>query len=306
MPTLKVFVNEATNLFGADLDGNSDPYCVLKIGEGNQFSAIEKTRVIKNTKNPTWKECFTLNVNNPLNEFLFLEVWNKESSSKDNSLGYAQLPLNDLARGVEKQVWIQLEGGTQGSNIIGQIASHLGKKKGEKTNHGKVFLGITALDFGLDPSLQQQQFGQGVQQPGMMGQQGMQQPGMIGQQQQGIHQQGIQQPGMQQPGMQQGMQQPGMVGQHSQQSGLSSQQSGLSGQQSGMSGQAGSYGQQSGSGYSQQQPSVYPPSSGGVQGSHSVNTPQMPSTTMPSSTQPPIDPSQQHKHQQQSAYPQDL
>jgi len=82
-------------------------------------------------------------------------------------------------------------------------------------------------------------------------------------------------------------------------------QQGLSGQQGYQQsgGQAGSYGQQSG--VSGQQPSVYPPSSGGVQGSHQVNTPQIPSTTMPSSTQPPIDPSSHH-HKQQSAYPQDL
>lgn len=196
MPTLKVFVNEATNLLGLDLDGNSDPYCVLKIGEGNQFSAIEKTRKIKNTKNPTWKECFTLNVNNPLTESLFLEIWNKETMSKDDSLGYAQISLHDLQRGVEKQVWVQLEGGsTSGGGVIGAIA-HLGKKK-EKPNLGKVFLGLTALDFGIDPSHAQQQFGQ----QGMHGQQSQQ--GMQGMQP------GVQQhPGIQQQGMQQGMHQP--------------------------------------------------------------------------------------------------
>jgi len=186
------------------LDGNSDPYCVLKIGEGNQFSAIEKTRKIKNTKNPTWKECFTLNVNNPLTESLFLEVWNKETMTKDDSLGYAQVPLHDLQRGVEKQVWVQLEGGsTSGGGVIGAIA-HLGKKK-EKQNLGKVFLGLTALDFGVDPSHAAQQFGMHGQQS-QQGMQGMQ-PGMQGMQH--PSQQGMQ-PGIQQQGMQQGMQQQGV------------------------------------------------------------------------------------------------
>jgi hypothetical protein len=277
MPTLKVFVNEATNLFGADLDGKSDPYLVLKIGEGNQFSAIEKTRKISNTKNPQWKETFTLNVNNPLTEFLFLEVWNKESMSKDDSLGTARVSLTDLQRGVEKQVWVQLEGGQHGGNIIGQIASHLGKKKKEEKNQGKVFLGLTALDFGIDPNLAQQQFSQ---QPGMMqGQSGMQQPGMM------HGQSGIQQPGMQsgiqQPGMQQGIQ--GQSGVHAGQSGL--HQQGISGQ--GFSGQ-GVQGQQGFSG-------------SGMQGS------QIPSTTTPSSsTHPPVVPAQQSHQQQHSAYPQDL
>jgi len=191
------------------LDGNSNPYCEIKIGEGNQFSCIEKTRKIKNTKNPAWKEVFTLNVNNPMTETLFVEVMNKESRGKDNSLGFSSMMLNDLTRGIEKQVWLQLEGGTQASNIIGQIASHLGKKK-DKVNNGKVFLGVTALDFGLDPSTyppgsQMQQ--QGIQQPGLQ-QQPMQQPGL---QQQPMQQQSEDQqnyPPQQPPGMQPMQQQP--------------------------------------------------------------------------------------------------
>jgi hypothetical protein len=225
MPTLKVNVMEANNLFGADLDGKSDPYCVLKIGEGNQFSCIERTRKIKNTKCPTWKETFTLNVNNPLTECLFIEVLNKESRGKDNSLGFASMPIHDLTRGIEKQVWLELEGGTQSSNIIGQIASHLGGKKKEKVNEGKVFLGVTALDFGLDPSTYPP--GQG----GMMHQQGgLMHGGLPGQQGGGVHgmpgmqscqhseghggqpcpqlQHGQQQHGMQQPFAQQPGQQP--------------------------------------------------------------------------------------------------
>lgn len=193
MPTLKVNVIEAQNLLGADIGGSSDPYCTIKIGYNNQFSSIEKTRKIKNTKNPTWKETFTLPVNNPINEQLYIEVFNKEKMSKDDSLGFASIPLNDLARGVEKQVWLQLEGGTQGGNIIGQIASHLGKKKGHPTNQGRVLLGLTAMDFGLDPSQHQQMMGmQPVQQQqgGLQGQQGLQQEGQLPQQQ--LNQQGLQ------------------------------------------------------------------------------------------------------------------
>jgi len=192
------------------LDGNSNPYCEVKIGEGNQYSCIEKTKKIKNTKNPSWKEVFTLNVNNPMTETLYVEILSKESRGKDNSLGFSSMMLNDLTRGIEKQLWLQLEGGTQSTNIIGQIASHLGKKK-EKENKGKVFLGVTALDFGLDPST----FPPGSQQQGMQQPAVQQQPQVFeGQQQQPMQQQaGAQQQyspqqfvGQQQP-MQGGVQQ---------------------------------------------------------------------------------------------------
>lgn len=294
MPTLKVFVNEATNLLGLDLDGKSDPYCVLKIGEGNQFSAIEKTRKITNTKNPTWKECFTLNVNNPLTEYLVLEVWNKESMSKDDSLGYAQISLNDLQRGVEKQVWVQLEGGaTTGGGVISSIA-HLGKKK-EKRNEGKVFLGLTALDFGIDPSHAQQQFGQ---------------QGMQGQHQMPIGNQGLQgqhQPGMQQvPSGQQGIQ--GQSGIHD----PSKQQSGNIGQQHVMGSQ---YQQQPPVGGQQFQPGMQQGNIAQQPGMQQGNIGQQPSVgsgqsyqpgMQQSSTHPPgmsnIDPSKQ----QQQHYAQDL
>jgi len=177
--------------------------------------ALRKLKRKKSTKNPTWKETFTLNVNNALQESLYVEVFNKEKMGKDNSLGYASMSLNELPRGLEQQVWLQLEGGTQGGNIIGAIASHLSRKgKGQTSNNGKVFLALTALDFGVDPiAFHQAQgvpMGQGIQPQGMQpGNQGMQQ-GIQGQQpdqsQQQPCQQGLQQPGQQ--GLQQDYQQP--------------------------------------------------------------------------------------------------
>jgi len=223
---LQVFVNEATNLFGADLDGSSDPYCVIKIGQGNnQFTNIQKTIQVKNTKNPVWQETFTLPVMNPSSDFLVVEVWNKETISRDNSLGYAQVPLNDLYQGVAKQTWIQLEGGSHGSNIIGAIASHLPSRKDQNKNRpntGKVSLTLTALDFGLNPAMQQGQ--QGMMQQGMQpGMQGMQ-PGM-----QGMQPGMMQQPGTVQPGMMQqpGTVQPGMMQQPMMQQGMQGMQPGV-------------------------------------------------------------------------------
>jgi len=186
-----------------------------------------------------------------MTETLFVEVMHKESRGKNNSLGFSSMPLNDLTRGIEKQVWLQLEGGTQSSNIIGQIASHLVKKK-DKVNNGKVFLGVTALDFGLDPSTyppgSQMQQQQGQQQPGL------QQPGLQQQQQPMSSQSPSQFEGQQQNYPQQ---QPGGM-QQQQPGGMQQPMSGFEGQQQKFEGQQQNYPQyvenQQPGGMQQQQP----------------------------------------------------
>ena len=65
-------------------------------------------------------------------------------------MGTASIALDDLTRGIEKRVWLQLNGGSFGENILGSFISSLSKKKGQPiTNHGRVYIGITAIDFGM-------------------------------------------------------------------------------------------------------------------------------------------------------------
>ena len=179
---------------------------------------------MKHNKNPEWNEFFTLPINNPAVEKLLLEVKDKDLVGRDDSLGKAEVALNDLIRGQEKRVWLQLYGGEYGENLLGGVASLFhGKKKtptgatiSGRNNTGRVHVGLTAVDFGMAPGMGmaggQQAYGQ--QGYGMQ-QQGYAQQGYgVGTQQQGYGQQGY---GMQQGYGQQGygMGQQGMPAQQS-------------------------------------------------------------------------------------------
>lgn len=68
---LVVTVVEARNLPAADLNGKSDPYVQLTLK-----NVVHKTKVVKATLNPTWKETFTFAAGsfNPTTDFLNVEV----------------------------------------------------------------------------------------------------------------------------------------------------------------------------------------------------------------------------------------
>src|SRR3990167_5712111 len=141
--------------------GNSDPYCILKIGQ-TSF----KSRVEKKTLNPTWKETFKFEVANPDTEQLLIEVYDHDDVSANDFLGSTQVPLNNLVQGQEKLLWVRLEGGELGENFMGMASNQISrtihgflrKKKGGAstaptndpaiTNKGEVKIGLTAVDFG--------------------------------------------------------------------------------------------------------------------------------------------------------------
>eukprot|EP00339_Tiarina_fusa_P022820 CAMPEP_0117028992 /NCGR_PEP_ID=MMETSP0472-20121206/21031_1 /TAXON_ID=693140 ORGANISM="Tiarina fusus, Strain LIS" /NCGR_SAMPLE_ID=MMETSP0472 /ASSEMBLY_ACC=CAM_ASM_000603 /LENGTH=349 /DNA_ID=CAMNT_0004736633 /DNA_START=30 /DNA_END=1079 /DNA_ORIENTATION=+ len=151
MPTIRVNIIRGSNLIAADLGGSSDPYAIIKVGSQTQFASQSKTRVVKKSLNPEWNEFFTLHVNNPQTEKLLIEVKDKDKIGKDDSLGTAQMTLFDLQRGVEKKCWLNLQGGEMGENILGGLFGALGGKKssgGNIRNNGKVYIAVTAMDFG--------------------------------------------------------------------------------------------------------------------------------------------------------------
>ena len=114
MPTLKVRLINAKTLIAADLDGNSDPYCILKLG-----STSHKSRTEPKTLNPTWNQTFQFSVSNPETDHLHLECYDHDAVGSDDSLGDAKIPLKDLVMGQEKIMWVKLEGGEMGENVVG-------------------------------------------------------------------------------------------------------------------------------------------------------------------------------------------
>jgi stromal membrane-associated protein len=79
----------ATNLPNTDVLGKTDAFCEFTLGERKA-----KSKVFKNSLNPTWNQTLSLNVRN-LNETLILKVYDKDFRSNE-FIGQALVPLEDL------------------------------------------------------------------------------------------------------------------------------------------------------------------------------------------------------------------
>ncbi len=157
---------EGKNMPKMDVLSHSDPYVILQIG-----GERKKSNVIQNNANPRWNQQFYFDVRNPENDFLELEVWDKDTFTADDRIGRTSVPLRGLRRMHPKDVWVNLDG----------------------RPNTQLHLILTAETFGFDDM--QQQYGNqmpmqqpyGMQQPlqygGQMPQQLMQQPYNNGMQQ---------------------------------------------------------------------------------------------------------------------------
>lgn len=96
---LKITVKNAKNLPSADLNGKSDPYCKFYINDEHSFF---KTKTIKKNLNPEWNETTKVQINNRVNDYLKIKVYDWDASSAADLLGIAMFPLakidpNDVA-----------------------------------------------------------------------------------------------------------------------------------------------------------------------------------------------------------------
>lgn len=202
MPTLRVRLLEGKTLLAADIDGkrrnlssflcdqnaqkkekkpltiesvwkrkgNSDPYAILTVGDQNY-----KSRIILKTLNPLWNQTFEFPISDPNTQVLRIDVFDHDDIGSDDSLGSAVCSFDDLILGIEKLIWMRLEGGSEGENITGivkketlkNIANIFGSKKRSSSssteqshhqqhqrhkshknrNQGQIKMGLTALDF---------------------------------------------------------------------------------------------------------------------------------------------------------------
>lgn len=90
---LKVRVVRGINLAYRDARG-SDPYVVLRLGKKKL-----KTSVKKRSVNPIWHEELTLTVTDP-NQPLRLEVFDKDTFSRDDPMGDAEIDVAPLMEAV--------------------------------------------------------------------------------------------------------------------------------------------------------------------------------------------------------------
>ncbi|XP_031489509.1 GTPase activating protein 1-like [Nymphaea colorata] len=91
---MKVHVIRGTNLAVRDTR-SSDPYVVVKMGDQRL-----KTHVKQNDLNPEWDEKLTLSVSEPILPVI-IEVFDKDTFTKDDKMGDAEVDLSPFMEAVE-------------------------------------------------------------------------------------------------------------------------------------------------------------------------------------------------------------
>ncbi|CAL4061271.1 unnamed protein product, partial [Meganyctiphanes norvegica] len=95
------------DLESKDLNGYSDPYCVVKVNG----DVVYRTRVRKKTLNPIWDECLMTPILRD-QDIMIITLWDHDTFGLRDFLGSVTLKEEDIklmAKG-ESSVWCQLEG----------------------------------------------------------------------------------------------------------------------------------------------------------------------------------------------------
>jgi Ca2+-binding EF-hand superfamily protein len=101
----RIHVKAATDVLAADMNGKSDPYCLV-LGQTNFGSKMKyKSRVVKASLNPVWNFDASLNFVDPTSK-VKIEVYDKDAVGKDDFLGEVEVDLK-AADGKLKKVKLQ-------------------------------------------------------------------------------------------------------------------------------------------------------------------------------------------------------
>ena len=96
---LKVFVFGAKKLSNQEkLGQKSDPYCLIECGKD-----AKKTKVVSSNLNPDWNEEFVFNIAEDDQETVALSVWDKNTITKDNFMGYSFASFADCLKDHESE-----------------------------------------------------------------------------------------------------------------------------------------------------------------------------------------------------------
>ncbi|XP_031425019.1 multiple C2 and transmembrane domain-containing protein 2 isoform X2 [Clupea harengus] len=90
---LQVKVIKATDLLAADLNGKSDPFCVLELGNDRL-----QTHTIYKTLNPEWNKVFTLPIKD-IHDVLEVTVFDEDGDKAPDFLGKVAIPLLSVHNG---------------------------------------------------------------------------------------------------------------------------------------------------------------------------------------------------------------
>jgi hypothetical protein len=93
---LHIFVAGAEKLTRKDIFGICDPYVQVTLSSPNQQqNMVFRTKTIKKSLNPVWKERFEFPRVNPKEHYVIFEVYDEHRVTKDNCIGGIKVKLSD-------------------------------------------------------------------------------------------------------------------------------------------------------------------------------------------------------------------
>ncbi|XP_074517106.1 multiple C2 and transmembrane domain-containing protein 2 isoform X2 [Sebastes fasciatus] len=112
---LQIKVLKATDLMAADLNGKSDPFCVLELGNDRL-----QTHTVYKSLHPEWNKVFTFPVRD-IHDVLVVTIFDEDGDKAPDFLGKAAIPLLSIRRGQQIAFLLKKEdlgGLTKGSIIL--------------------------------------------------------------------------------------------------------------------------------------------------------------------------------------------
>ncbi|CAN6626338.1 tricalbin-3 [Trichomonascus vanleenenianus] len=145
--SLHVDVIEAVDVPAADRSGKSDPYAVFKLNGKKIF----KSKTIKKTLNPVWKESFETNIENRIRDELVCEVYDWDMGpAGDDFLGKVKIPLDELEPRSPLMLELPLDGKSGVLHLKLNFKPMYVKKRRNVGDVGTTFVG-TVTDVGGVP-----------------------------------------------------------------------------------------------------------------------------------------------------------
>ena len=103
---LHVCAVEARNIPRMEFLAGSDPYMTLQVSTG---SAMQRTRVIEDTRSPIWNQEFHFSIQDSTNSFLIAVIKNRSAIGDDPPIAQVKIPLAGMTMFEVTDRWYDLE-----------------------------------------------------------------------------------------------------------------------------------------------------------------------------------------------------